>query len=325
MDSKTAQHYCSYCGYPIDVQVKECPNCGRKYRKSKKGILILAIVLGLILISVAAYFVVKLIPTKQLTELSSEEVYQLASPATVEIRVETEYGTTTGTGFFDSAEGTIITNFHVLEDATSGSVYLNTGERFDILKLVGFDRHLDIAIVQIDYQPTSILQARTDLLQTGETVYALGSSVGLADSFSQGIISANQREIGGQIFIQTTAPISHGNSGGPLIDKYGKVVGITTAGIETGQNLNLAVPISSVDKIDRSNPVDFLDEGYLDSPANNSIEDNTSVICSEKDKLYHKRNCSKRIEMLAKYTDGYFYLTPAEAILLGYEPCPSCH
>lgn len=256
MGTKVKPLYCRYCGNPLDPQTNECPNCGRKSHSFKNGI-VLVIVLCLALLATGIYFGIKLLPAEQPAELSAEEIYQLASPATVEIRVETEYGIATGTGFFDSADGTIITNFHVLEDATSGSVYLRNGERYDILKLVGFDRYLDIAIIQIDYQPTSILQVRTDLLQTGETVYALGSSVGLSDSFSQGIISANQREIGGQIFIQTTAPISHGNSGGPLIDKFGKVVGITTAGIETGQNLNLAVPISSINKVNRSKPINF--------------------------------------------------------------------
>lgn len=343
MDSKTSQRYCSYCGNPIDLQVKECPNCGRKYRKAKTGSLILLIVLGLILVSVGACFVIKLLPPKQPTELSAEEIYQLASPATVEIRVETEYGTATGTGFFDSAEGTIITNFHVLEDATSGSVYLSNGERYDILKLVGFDRHLDIAIIQIDYEPTSILQTRTDLLQTGETVYALGSSVGLSDSFSQGIISANRREIGGQIFIQTTAPISHGNSGGPLIDKYGKVVGITTAGIETGQNLNLAVPISVVSKTDRSNSINFPDK--LSFPERLTIKKAgvsywewidgnypTIVICDTETKEYHDKTCVDTIR--AEYreksdpataaNDQYIVMYISDAISNSYKKCSNC-
>lgn len=255
-DNVTNQRYCSYCGNPINYQLKKCSNCGRKYRKVRSILAVFMIILGFVLL-VGGYFLVNFFSSKQLSALSAEDIYKLASPATVEICVETEYGITTGTGFFDDSEGTIITNFHVLDGATSGSVYLSNGERYQILRLIGFDRYLDIAIIQINYRSEHTLQKRVDLLQTGETVYALGSSLGLADSFSQGIISANQRELNEQIFIQTTAPISHGNSGGPLIDEFGKVVGITTAGIESGQNLNLAVPIANVNKIDTDHPVNF--------------------------------------------------------------------
>ena len=342
MNNKT-KRFCSYCGNSIDPQLKECPNCGQKYGKSKTGIVILSVIIVFAVLAVGAYFVLKLMPTRQSAELSSEEIYRLASPATVEIRVETEFGTATGTGFFTSADGKIITNFHVIEDATAGAVYLNNGEKYDIQKLIGFDTYLDIAIIQIDYQPTTILEMRTDLLQTGETVYALGSSLGLADSFSEGIISANQREIGGQIFIQTTAPISHGNSGGPLIDKYGRVIGITTAGIESGQNLNLAVPISNVAKIGQSNPVNFPDK--LSFPEELTIKKAgisywewidgnypAVVVCNTETKEYHYKRCYESI--LARYrevhkpseseTDQYISMYLNEAISNGYKKCPDC-
>ena len=338
MNNKT-KRFCSYCGNPIDPQSKECPNCGQKYRKSKTGFVILSVIMVLAVLAVGAYFALKLIPTKQPAELSAEEIYRLASPATVEIRVETEFGTATGTGFFSGTDGTIITNFHVIEDATSGAVYLNNGEKYDIQKLVGFDSYLDIAIIQIDYQPITVLEMRTDLLQTGETVFALGSSLGLADSFSEGIISANQREIGGQIFIQTTAPISHGNSGGPLIDKYGKIVGITTAGIESGQNLNLAVPISAVNKIDCNQPVNFL--GNLTSSEKLALKlSNFSywewaktplVICSTTDHQYHDGNCywvsllAYRIETNAATIQPYTLVYIKKLTEQSYEHCPTCN
>lgn len=355
MDIKTIRRYCSYCGNPIDPQTKECANCGWKYRQPKTIIVILLVILGLILIPVGSYFAITSLQSKQAnlsasepsafsseeTELSAEEIYKLASPATVEIRAETENGTVTGTGFFDSADGTIITNFHVLADATSGVVYLNNGERYPILKLVGFDSHLDIAIIQINYQTTSILQTRTDLLQTGETVYALGSSLGLADSFSQGIISANQREINGQIFIQTTTPISHGNSGGPLIDKYGKVVGITTANIESGQNLNLAIPISSTTKIDRNTPIDFQ---HTSSDLVTFVLERTSlsywewvnapkVVCDTRNNQYHystESTCFSiwrvidKVPLNEDLPHPYVILDLDRAIKNGYEPCRIC-
>ena len=72
---------------------------------------------------------------------------------------------------------------------------------------------------------------------------------------SDGIISSAEREIDGKIYIQTTAPISYGNSGGPLLDKQGKVVGITSSSFIDGQNLNLAIPVKEIDNISTQNPV----------------------------------------------------------------------
>lgn len=322
---------------------KEAMAMNKENSKSKTGIAILSLAIVLLILSASVYVAVKLITDKQPTKLSSEEIYCLASPATVEIRIETEFGTATGTGFFSSTDGKIITNFHVIEDATLGAVYLSNGEKYDIQKLVGFDSYLDIAIIQIDYQPTTILEIRTDLLQTGETVYALGSSLGLADSFSEGIISANQREIGGQIFIQTTAPISHGNSGGPLIDKYGRVVGITTAGVESGQNLNFAVPISAVNKIDQSHPVSF--PGQLSFSEWSTIEKagisywewvkgnkDLLVICDIDEKVYHNGECfvvnlveyREQSDPFAAESDEFIYLYLSEVLSKGYTQCNNC-
>ena len=91
-------------------------------------------------------------------------------------------------------------------------------------------------------------------MKTGETVYAIGSSLGLTGSLSNGIVSSAEREVEGQTFIQTTAPISSGNSGGPLLDSKGRVIGITTASLVDGQNLNLAIPVAEIDTLSTKNP-----------------------------------------------------------------------
>ena len=320
------------------------PNDIKPIRKHTKAIVTtLIITLALILLFISGYYTFRLLSQKQAIVLSAEEIYSLASPATVEIRVETKYGTATGTGFFDSSDGTIVTNFHVVDGATSGTVFLGNGEKYKILKLIGYDRDLDIAIIQINYQPTHVLTKRTDLLQTGETVYAIGSSLGLTDSFSQGIISANQREIDGQIYLQTTTPISHGNSGGPLIDGNGNIVGITTAGLETGQNINLAIPIEKVSQIDRSIPVNF--PNNLSCTEQSAITNagisywewidirwKSMVVCDTEDLKYHNGHCF--VVNLVRYreeckpdeakADKFIFLFLDDALKQGYTQCQNC-
>lgn len=188
-------------------------------------------------------------------DLSAEEIYDLVAPATVEIQVERIDGTATGTGFFFSSNGWIVTNYHVIEDGWSGYVVLSNGEEYDIINVMGYDKERDIAILDIGYTPETVLRKRTTPVTTGETVYALGSSLGLTGSFSEGMISTAERELEGVTYLQTTAPISHGNSGGPLVDTHGNVVGITTAGFMDGQNLNLAVPIDYVEEVSTDNPM----------------------------------------------------------------------
>lgn len=226
---------------------------GRIKKPRKKKILTTILIMVAMAIVVTTVFV--LIANRN---LSAEEIYNIASPSTVEIQIQTENGLATGTGFFLDEKGTIVTNFHVIENAKGGDVFLNNGEKYKILKLVGFDSDLDIALIQIDYTSHNVLPHRKSMLKTGETVYALGSSLGLSDSFSKGIVSANSRELGSHIFIQITCPISHGNSGGPLIDCKGNVVGITSAVIDDGQNLNFAIPIANLRKIDTDTPVNFI-------------------------------------------------------------------
>lgn len=205
------------------------------------------IAISIVVIGIATFFVFKGIFSN---ELSPKEIYELAEPATVEIQVKTAYGQGIGTGFFIDGEGTIVTNYHVIEKAYEGVAVLKNVGKFEIKEVIGFDEELDIAILKIDYKNEKFLERRTKQIEVGETVYALGSSEGLTNSFSSGIISALDRQFDGNHYIQVTAPISHGNSGGPLIDKNGKVIGITSAGIEDGQNLNLVIPITAIDLVD---------------------------------------------------------------------------
>lgn len=252
---------CPKCGCPLsdaqeveDAIVKEILNASNNEKTimdkkllSKFRFIYLWIAIAIVVIGIATFCIYKGIFSKG---LSPNEIYELAEPTTVEIQVKTAYGQGIGTGFFVDGDGTIVTNYHVIEKAYEGVAVVKNVGKFEIKEIIGFDEKLDIAILKIDYKNEKFLERRTKQIEVGETVYALGSSEGLTNSFSSGIISALDRQFDGNHYIQVTTPISHGNSGGPLIDKNGKVIGITSAGIEDGQNLNLVIPINAIELVD---------------------------------------------------------------------------
>ncbi len=155
-----------------------------------------------------------------------------------EQRPRTERRLSSGSGFIVSGDGYVLTNHHVVEDATRIVLTLNDGSRYDA-KLVGTDRMLDLALLKIDpgkkTLPTLPL-GDSDKLEVGEWVIAIGNPVELQNTVTVGVVSGKGRQIGvGTIdpglarLIQTDAAINFGNSGGPLLDAAGRVVGINTA------------------------------------------------------------------------------------------------
>ena len=193
-------------------------------------------------------------PTTESGPYGAERVYEIAQPSTVNITaIVSESYYYQGTGFFDDDHGTVITNYHVIDGSISGYITTSDGQEYDILEVIGYDADLDIAILSTAMKNSIPLEKRATAVRTGETVYALGSSLGLAGTFSDGIVSTARREDGaGHVYIQHTAAISHGNSGGPLLDAYGRVIGINCAYFENGQNLNLAIPIAELNRVSRT-------------------------------------------------------------------------
>ncbi|MBR1506417.1 MAG: trypsin-like peptidase domain-containing protein [Eubacterium sp.] len=185
-------------------------------------------------------------------ELSGEDIYNLASESTVEVTaVLSDTYSSLGTGFFDDTEGTVITNYHVIDGSKEAYITTTSGEKYDVVEVIGYDKNLDIAILSTNAVNTKPLAKRSELINTGEKVYALGSSQGYSNTFTEGIISSAEREERGKTYIQHTAPITNGNSGGPLLDSEGRVIGINTWGRVDGQNLNFAIPINMVSTVSR--------------------------------------------------------------------------
>ncbi len=196
-------------------------------------------------------------------ELSPAQIYAKCSPAVFFITVYDKSGNSFGfgSGFFIDSSGTAVTNYHVIKDAKSASIKTTDGKVYKVLGIYSTDSVNDLAILQIDGSGFPYLEtADSDLVKTGATVYAIGNPEGLESTISQGLISYTNRVVNGVSYLQTTAAISHGSSGGALIDTYGKVVGVTSAFFSEGQNLNLAVPINRARNMSRTTCAPFTSE-----------------------------------------------------------------
>lgn len=182
-------------------------------------------------------------------ELTAEEVYEKCSPAVFYIEVYDKNGEAfaSGSGFFIDEDGTAVTNYHVIEGAYSAMIKRSdTGAVYDVLGVYDYNAARDWAIIKVEGKDFPYLELENSQVTGGETVFAIGSPIGLENTISQGLISNTNRNINGVPYIQTSAAISSGSSGGALINKLGKVIGITTATFTDGQNLNLALPISII-------------------------------------------------------------------------------
>ncbi len=187
-------------------------------------------------------------------ELSPSEIYKKSISSVVELEVLTNDGDLViGSGFFVYS-GILITNYHVIEGATDIRVYTSDGYEYTVETILGYDKDLDIAWLSID-AVTDHLRTYYGDVAAGDKVYALGSSQGLTGTISDGIISAASRVSNGVNYIQTSAPISGGNSGGPLINAYGEVVGVNTFTLINGQNLNFAVEVFQCWDVSFASPI----------------------------------------------------------------------
>ena len=155
-----------------------------------------------------------------------------------------EAQTAIGSGFFVET-GYIATNYHVIkrtEQVFARSVANQT--RYTVEEIVAIDEKHDLAILKVSGPSSPILSLEnSDEIEIGETVYTVGNPIGLEGTVSKGIVSSI-RDFGSGPLIQIDAPISPGNSGGPVLNEKGKVIGVAVSGFQGTrvQNLNFAVP-----------------------------------------------------------------------------------
>ena len=148
-----------------------------------------------------------------------------------------------GSGFLVSPDGRIVTNHHVVANASSATVKLNNGAFSPVEGIIADDPEHDLALIKVPGKNLPYLTLEdSDSLTVGQRVLAIGSPLGLENSVSDGIVSGFRKFEDGKNWIQTTAPASHGNSGGPLLVMDGKVAGVLTWKVGEGENLNFAAP-----------------------------------------------------------------------------------
>ncbi len=172
---------------------------------------------------------------------------QQAHPRTIEAR---------GSGFLIDADGTIVTNNHVVKNAKSVSVTLDDGTTLPA-RIIGRDSRSDLAVVRVHagHKLPFIALGNSDDAQPGAWVVAVGNPFGLGGTVTAGIVSARGRDIGAgpyDSFIQTDAPINMGNSGGPLFMQNGQVVGVNTMIFSTGGGsvgIGFAIPSNTVKSV----------------------------------------------------------------------------
>ncbi len=152
-----------------------------------------------------------------------------------------------GTGFIIEKSGYIVTNAHVVSDSSGNLASIiqaiTSNQQVKTAKFIGYDGNLDIALLKIDGSYNALVLDNSDKVQVGEKVIAIGNPLGLQFSVSEGIVSAMNRvgTNGLGAYIQTDAALNPGNSGGPLINKNGKVIGINNFKIGSGESLGFAL------------------------------------------------------------------------------------
>ena len=199
-------------------------------------------------------------------EQSAQEIYRRVNPSVVTVLVD--LGDTTaavGTGVIFSPDGYFVTNYHVVEGGTNCSALLESGRNCPALYVAG-DKEHDLAILKLaetegftEFAFPAAEFGDSDLLTVGDKVYAIGNPLGVEfrGTLTDGIISATSRnvEVDGRMMnlLQTNAALNSGNSGGPLINEYGQVVGINVVKMSssrsTVEGLGFAIPSASMDRL----------------------------------------------------------------------------
>ena len=178
-------------------------------------------------------------------------VAQATSPSVVLLVMEDANGQpmSIGSGFV-VGEAVIATNLHVVEGGNSGYAKLvGQKAKFEIAGIVGLDRTHDLVLLSVKgVQVPALRLGESGTVAVGDEVFVVGNPHGLEGTFSQGIVSG-VRNVGSDSFLQITAPISPGSSGGPVLNSTGEVIGIAVATFKDGQNLNFAIPASYLERL----------------------------------------------------------------------------
>jgi serine protease Do len=192
-------------------------------------------------------------PSKPLPQRTVRDLVNQIGEAVVQVRTPGGLGS----GFIINEDGFLMTNFHVIEGETQISVevyHQKDGElsrkSYKQVRIIAMNKFEDLALLRIEEKDAPkfkyVSLGSADAVSVGERVFAIGSPLGLERTVTEGILSTKTRQLGGELYLQTTAQINPGNSGGPLFNMSGEVIGVTNMKITFGEGLGFAIPIGSV-------------------------------------------------------------------------------
>jgi serine protease Do len=172
--------------------------------------------------------------------MTPADIAARAMPAVVTMRTAQSLGT----GFLVRHDGWIATNLHVVVGGPKVKVTLHDGRELDVVEVLAASPEHDLALVRVDaHELPTLALGDSDRTRPGDPVVAIGNPLGLEDTVSNGLVSARRRLEDGFEVLQVSAPIAPGSSGGPLFNDRGEVIGIATAVLQGGQNINFGVPV----------------------------------------------------------------------------------
>lgn len=199
--------------------------------------------------------------TSNNVRLSAEQISEKCSPAVFYIEVYGFNGELfgSGSGFFVSSNGLAVTNYHVVANSIYREITTIDGKVYNNISIIDYDEVNDLALLKVEGSNFPYVSSGdSEYINQGQHVYAIGSPLGLSNTMSEGIISNTSRTIGATNYIQISVPINHGSSGGALIDECGNVIGVTSAGIGTNGDLNLAIPINKAKLLNANSKEDYI-------------------------------------------------------------------
>jgi S1-C subfamily serine protease len=188
-------------------------------------------------------------------ELSAERIYTQTLPSVLTLRVENKAGDRyVGAAFLAVTQGVAVTAWHVIHDAVKVSAKFPNGTSCDVSGFIDYDETKDVALIRVDSEDRPLLNLADTKPAIGAKTYVIGSPKGYEFSISDGLLSQIQKVDGFNQY-QVSCPFSPGNSGGPILNAKGEVLGIAAWTRNGAQNLNFATPAKEALKLDPTKPI----------------------------------------------------------------------
>ena len=211
-----------------------------------------------------------------------------------------------GTGFFISSTGTALSNYHVFQGAAKAKIKTSDNKTYLVENVLGWSKESDLLKFTVKNELNEtfpFLKMNATSPKAGEKIFIIGNPLGLEKSVADGIVSSIREDEKMGETIQITAPISHGNSGSPLMNMMGEALGVVTYYLENGQNLNFAVSVKNLNILDPINALKFPEEDGGNTVVSNNNSNNGSntsgtdiysgskvVFCEDVDDLGYPKN-----------------------------------